>query len=123
MKIAKAGSAICFALLMTVAPGARAGDSASVPAASAVAPAASIAGSGGATSSKAADRALRRHVLTALARAKGLQASGITVHAHDGEVLLEGWVPETAQIDQATKVTQAVPGVTSVKNTLSLSTF
>jgi hyperosmotically inducible periplasmic protein len=73
--------------------------------------------------SKSADRALRRRVLNALAKVKGLRASGITVRAKDGAVILEGWVPEVAQIDQATRATQAVPGVMSVKNTLTLSTF
>lgn len=120
MKIAKTGSMICFGLLMTVAIGAHAQDGASAPAAPTAAP---MASAGGATSSKAADRALRRRVLTALSKAKGLRASGITVRAHDGAVLLQGWVPEEAQIEQATQVAQAVPGVVSVKNTLTLSTF
>ncbi|RAR63853.1 BON domain-containing protein [Paraburkholderia unamae] len=73
--------------------------------------------------SKAADRALRRRVLNALAKAKGLRASGISVRATHGAVTLEGWVPEQAQIDQATRVAQGVTGVNSVKNTLTLSTF
>lgn len=75
------------------------------------------------SSSKAADRALRRRVLNALAKAKGLRAGGITVRATGGDVLLEGWAPEQAQIDQATRVTQGVPGVKSVRNELTLSTF
>ena len=74
-------------------------------------------------SSRAADRALRRRVLTALGKAKGLRPSGITVRATAGDVLLEGWVPEEAQIDQATRVAQSVQGVKSVRNTLTLSTF
>jgi hyperosmotically inducible periplasmic protein len=74
-------------------------------------------------STKAADRALRRRVLNALAKAKGLHASGITVRATNGAVKLEGWVPEQAQIDQATRIVQGVAGVTSVTNTLTLSTF
>ncbi|MEM5311783.1 BON domain-containing protein [Paraburkholderia sp. JHI869] len=74
-------------------------------------------------SQKAADRALRRRVLNALAKAKGLHAGGITVRATNGAVRLEGWVPEQAQIDQATRIAQGVAGVTSVKNTLALSTF
>ncbi|SAK43873.1 BON domain-containing protein [Caballeronia ptereochthonis] len=75
------------------------------------------------SSSKADDRALRRRVLTALGKAKGLRATGITVRATDGAVLLEGWVPEEAQIEQAARVTQGVPGVKSVRNALTLSTF
>jgi hyperosmotically inducible periplasmic protein len=74
-------------------------------------------------STKAADRALRRRVLNALAKAKGLHASGITVRATNGAVTLEGWVPEQAQIDQAAQIAQGVTGVTSVRNTLTLSTF
>jgi hyperosmotically inducible periplasmic protein len=81
------------------------------------------ASAGAVAPSKSADRALRRRVLNALAKVKGLRASGITVRAKDGAVILEGWVPEVAQIDQATRATQAVPGVMSVKNALTLSTF
>lgn len=86
---------------------------------------AAVAASVGATpaSAKAADRALRRRVLNALAKAKGLRASGITVRAVNGAVTLEGWVPEQVQIEQATRVAQGVAGVTSVNNTLTLSTF
>ncbi|QGZ55140.1 BON domain-containing protein [Paraburkholderia acidiphila] len=86
---------------------------------------AAVAASVGAApaSTKAADRALRRRVLNALAKAKGLRASGITVRAVNGAVTLEGWVPEQAQIEQATRVAQNVAGVTSVSNTLTLSTF
>nr|WP_227875406.1 MULTISPECIES: BON domain-containing protein [Paraburkholderia] len=72
---------------------------------------------------KAADRALRRRVLNALGKAKGLRAAGITVRAHDGAVALQGWVPEQSQIEQATHVAEGVAGVTSVTNTLTLSTF
>ncbi|WP_250441147.1 BON domain-containing protein [Caballeronia sp. AZ1_KS37] len=90
---------------------------------SASAPAMASAANGGKTSSKAADRALRRKILTALADAKGMRAAGITVRATDGDVLLEGWVPEVAQIEQATRVAQGVPGVKTVRNTLTLSTF
>jgi osmotically-inducible protein OsmY len=74
-------------------------------------------------SGKAADRALRKRVLTALARAKGLRATGITVRARNGAILLEGWVPEEEQVDLATRVARGVPGVASVENALTLSTF
>ncbi|MDR5827375.1 BON domain-containing protein [Caballeronia sp. LP006] len=76
-----------------------------------------------ASSSKAADRALVRRVLNALEKAKGLRASGITVRANNGAVVLEGWVPETSQVDLATHIAEGVPGVKSVQNTLTLSTF
>ncbi|WP_244206718.1 BON domain-containing protein [Caballeronia pedi] len=88
-----------------------------------VASAATSAASAGKTSAKAADRALRRRILTALAKAKGMRANGVTVRATNGDVILEGWVPEEAQIEQATRVTQGVQGVKSVRNTLTLSTF
>jgi hyperosmotically inducible periplasmic protein len=85
--------------------------------------AASVTSASAAQSNKAADRALRKRVLTALARTKGLRATGITVRANNGAILLEGWVPEEAQIEQATRVAQRVAGVASVQNMLTLSTF
>lgn len=88
-----------------------------------VASAATSAASAGKAPSKAVDRALRRRILTALGKAKGMRAGGITVRATNGDVILEGWVPEEAQIEQATRVTQGVQGVKSVRNTLTLSTF
>jgi hyperosmotically inducible periplasmic protein len=122
MSIIKTGPipTLTLAMLVAAAVPAWAQDGASAPAASTAAP---MAGSGAPASSKAADRALRRRVLEALAKAKGLRASGITVRAHNGAVTLEGWVPEAAQIDQAARVAQDVPGVASVANTLTLSTF
>ena len=52
-----------------------------------------------------------------------MRATGITVRATGGTVVLEGWVPEQAPIDQATRVAHAVPGVKTVRNALMLSTF
>ena len=95
--------------------GASTSSSAAVPAAE--------ASNGAPASTKAADRALRRRVLNALEKAKGLRASGITVRVRNGVVALEGWVPEQAQIEQAGHVAAGVAGVTSVTNTLTLSTF
>jgi hyperosmotically inducible periplasmic protein len=123
MRIFKIGQLVLLATLVAASIQARAQDGVSAPAASTAAPIAPMSGSGAPASSKAADRALRRRVLEALAKAKGLRASGITVRAHDGTVTLQGWVPEQAQIDQAAHVAQTVPGVTSVTNTLTLSTF
>lgn len=120
MKIARSGSMFLFGLLMTLTLTVDAQEGTSATGAST---SAQTADSGAPASSKAADRALRRRVLNALAKAKGLRAAGITVRAHDGAVLVEGWVPEEAMIDQATQVAQSVPGVTSVKTTLTLSTF
>jgi hyperosmotically inducible protein len=73
-----------------------------------------------AKSTKAADRALQRKVRKVLARTKGLSVSNITVRARSGAVTLEGTVPEQPQSDLATQAAQAVPGVESVKNALTI---
>ncbi|MFM0075430.1 BON domain-containing protein [Paraburkholderia sediminicola] len=87
-------------------------------AAAPAAPAASSAPS--AKSAKAANRALGRKVRSALSKTKGLSVTNITVRARDGAVTLAGTVPEQPQVDLATQAAQAVPGVTSVKNALSI---
>ena len=117
--------ATLFAAIFAASLQAHAQDSGAVSSAPAAPAAAASSAVTSATpaSQKAADRALRRRVLNALAKAKGLRASGITVRASSGAVKLEGWVPEQAQIDQATRIVQGVAGVTSVENTLTLSTF
>jgi osmotically-inducible protein OsmY len=69
---------------------------------------------------RAANRALSRKVRGVLARRKGLSVSNITVRARDGAITLAGSVPEQAQIDLATNAAQGVPGVTSVKNALTI---
>lgn len=87
----------------------------------AAAPAAPTASS--ASSAKAvkkADRALGRKVRGALSKTKGLSVTNITVRARSGAVTLAGTVPEQPQVDLATQAAQAVPGVTSVKNALSI---
>jgi hyperosmotically inducible periplasmic protein len=68
----------------------------------------------------AADRALQKNVRRALARTKGLDVLGITVRARDGDVVLEGSVPEQAEIEQATQVAKGVAGVRSVRNALTI---
>lgn len=83
-----------------------------------------VAASAGATPAsspkqiRAADRALQKNVRRALAKTKGLDVISITVHARNGDVVLEGSVPEQSEIDLATRVAQGVPGVNSVKNAL-----
>ena len=72
---------------------------------------------------KAANRKLRKDVIHVLARTKGLSVSNITVRADSGAVTLQGAVPEQAQIELAARAAASVPGVTSVKNALTLSTF
>jgi osmotically-inducible protein OsmY len=69
---------------------------------------------------RAADRALQRKVRGVLARTKGLTVGNITVRARSGAVTLAGSVPDAAQIDIATNAAQNVPGVTSVKNALTI---
>jgi hyperosmotically inducible periplasmic protein len=73
-----------------------------------------------AKATKSADRALQRKVRSALAKAKGISVSNITVRARSGAVTLQGSVPEQPQSDQATQVAQGVAGVTSVKNALTV---
>ncbi|MCX4158770.1 MULTISPECIES: BON domain-containing protein [Paraburkholderia] len=87
-------------------------------AAAPAAPAASSAHS--AKADKAANRALGRKVRSALSKTKGLSVTNITVRARGGAVTLAGTVPEQPQVDLATQAAQAVPGVTSVKNALSI---
>lgn len=72
---------------------------------------------------KAADRALQKNVIRALSKTKGLRAATITVRAHGGAVTLEGTVPEQSQVGLATQAAESVEGVTSVTNSLTLSTL
>ncbi|SAK59585.1 transport-associated protein [Caballeronia temeraria] len=74
-------------------------------------------------SGKSADRKLQRDVFKALQRTKGLVSTGIAVKAKNGDVILEGGVPESSQMALATKAAEAVPGVKSVRNALTLSQF
>lgn len=86
----------------------------------ALAPAASAMS---AKDARTANRKLQRAVLQALGKTKGLSAANITVRANNGAVSLQGGVPDQSQIDLAARVAAAVPGVTSVKNALTLTTF
>jgi osmotically-inducible protein OsmY len=72
---------------------------------------------------KAANRKLQKDVIRVLARTKGLVPTAITVRANNGDVVLEGAVPEQSQMAIATKAAEGVPGVKSVKNMLTLSQF
>ena len=67
---------------------------------------------------RAANRKLRKAVLLALSKTKGLNVDRIVVVAKGGSIFLEGYVTEVNQIDVATSVAQGVPGVTAVSNTL-----
>lgn len=73
-----------------------------------------------AKAAKSADRALARKVRSTLSKAKDINVADITVRAKSGDVTLQGSVPEQTQIDSATHVAQGVPGVSSVKNALTI---
>lgn len=75
----------------------------------------------GPASTRAADRALEKEVVRALSKTKGLRVSTIGVRARNGVVTLEGMVPEQSQAELAARVAAGVPGVTQVKNALTLS--
>jgi hyperosmotically inducible protein len=72
--------------------------------------------------SKSADRALQKRVRAALAKAKGVTVSNITVRAHAGAVMLQGTVPGQEEIERAGDVAKGVTGVNSVKNSLTVRT-
>ena len=67
-----------------------------------------------------ANRKLSLDVRRALAKTNGVEVSGITVLARSGDVTLTGSVPEAPQIEKATEVTKAVPGVRTVINKLTI---
>lgn len=65
-----------------------------------------------------ADRAVRAHLVDALQREPLLASRLINVTVSDGVVALWGTVENDAQHDAATRIAQAVAGVTSVENNL-----
>jgi hyperosmotically inducible periplasmic protein len=69
---------------------------------------------------RTANRILQKKIRAALAKTKDLDVTNISVRARSGAVVLEGTVPEQAQIDRAGEVAKGVDGVTSVKNALAL---
>jgi len=69
---------------------------------------------------RAQNRALQKKIRAVLAKTNGLDVSNIAVRARSGAVVLEGTVPEQAQIDLAGEAAKAVPGVTSLKNALTI---
>ncbi|SAK79686.1 transport-associated protein [Caballeronia hypogeia] len=75
----------------------------------------------GASSAQVSNGTLRRRVKAALKKTKGLTAYDIAVRAKNGEVTLQGSVKNQEQIDLAGKVAREVPGVISVKNTLTVA--
>jgi hyperosmotically inducible periplasmic protein len=69
---------------------------------------------------RSADRALQKKIRGALARTKGLDVTNVTVRARSGAVILEGTVPEEAQVAHAGQVAQGLSGVKSLKNDLGV---
>jgi hyperosmotically inducible protein len=67
---------------------------------------------------RAANRKLRKAVLLALTKIKGLNVDRIVVVAKGGSILLEGYVTEINQIDLATSTARGVSGVTDITNKL-----
>ena len=109
----KATKVVQFVLLAAVASAA-----ASVEAQGSDASEVSASSAPSAKEVRAANRTLRKAVLRNLSRTKGLDVGRVVVVAKGGSILLEGYVPESNQIDLATSAAQAVPGVTSVTNRL-----
>jgi len=77
------------------------------------------AGGGSGKAARQANRALSKKVLHALSKG-GVKTSGINVIAKGGAVALVGSVTDSTQIDKAGEVAKGVPGVTSVKNSLTI---
>jgi hyperosmotically inducible periplasmic protein len=72
------------------------------------------------SSIRAANRQLAKRVQTTLYKQKGLDSTDVHAVARSGKVTLVGMAPDQAQIDLAGKVAESVPGVTSVKNNLTM---
>jgi osmotically-inducible protein OsmY len=72
------------------------------------------------SSIRAANRQLAKRVQTTLYKQKGLDTSDVHAVARSGKVTLVGMAPDQGQIDLAGKVAESVPGVTSVKNNLTV---
>ena len=81
----------------------------------------SMSAGGGASpqATKKANRALSKNVLRTLSKG-GVKTSSVNVVAKSGAVILEGSVPDPAQIDKAGELAKGVQGVTSVKNSLTV---
>lgn len=72
---------------------------------------------------RAANRKLAHAVRVALVRDGHVTLSNVIVRARDGDVALQGSVPETPEVDHATEVAKKVTGVRSVTNALSVRQF
>ena len=73
-----------------------------------------------AKSDRAANRALRRKVYSAIVKHKEISAGNISVVAKGGDVTLYGTVVDASQIDKVTEIARGVPGVNSVTSKLTV---
>ena len=117
MKAIKTFKLIGSALIVVVSinAGSQTSESAATSTQSSMAP----AGGGSGKAARQANRALSKKVLHALSKG-GVKTSGINVIAKGGAVALVGSVTDSTQIDKAGEVAKGVPGVTSVKNSLTI---
>ncbi|MCA8462918.1 MULTISPECIES: BON domain-containing protein [Burkholderia cepacia complex] len=69
---------------------------------------------------RAANKDLAKRVQKTLYKQKGLESTDVHAVARSGKITLVGMAPDQAQIDLAGKVAESVPGVTSVKNNLTV---
>jgi osmotically-inducible protein OsmY len=67
------------------------------------------------------NRRLERNVRSAIAKPGGVDVSRLTVVARSGTVTLAGSVPEEAQIQTANDRAEAVKGVSTVRNELTIA--
>jgi osmotically-inducible protein OsmY len=91
----------------------------SEPAAASAQPGTAATGEGSAKATRQANRALSKKVLHALSTG-GVTTSRMNIIAKGGAVTLAGSVTDPTQIDKAGEIAKGVPGVMSVKNSLTL---
>jgi hyperosmotically inducible protein len=87
--------------------------------ATSVQPSMTSATGGSAKATRQANRALSKKVLRALSKG-GVSTIHINAIAKGGAVTLAGAVTDPSESDKATEIAKTVPGVTSVKNALTL---
>lgn len=77
-------------------------------------------GSGTSSSSEAGDSIITTKVKSALLADPGVRGSDIVVETREGEVLLSGFVHDSAQIDKAVQLAKGVEGVKKVTNKMTV---
>ena len=66
------------------------------------------------------DSVVTSSIKSALLAEPNIKSFDFKVETHKGEVMLSGFVDNQAQLDQATALARAVPGVKSIQNNVSL---